>query len=489
MSSSSSSIFGTLDTSAGINFTGLSSGIDTDSIVAKLLEVDRLPEMQISQQEALVTQRKSLIQGISTQLLALQRAAQALNDPTEYTKVPQVASSNTQAVGASLTPGVANPIAGGYSVDVTQLAHNGVSSQSSGMTTTGGADTLRLTLNRWNGTNAYDISVSAGSSMQDIANAINQANIDGVSADVANGQLRISAAGDLTVSDGDTSNGYDLATALGMTQTQAHQQATFTIDGTTYTRDSNSGISDALSGVTMNLAGLGSSTITVSNPGLNADDIVSKVKSFVNAYNAVQDSIRSAVTEKQVIPPQTDADRLKGALQNDQTLITVSTALRESMMNTVGGQPSTFDLFSQIGISTGASTGSFVQSSTTGDLTLDETALRNAIASNPSDVQNLLGKVGIMPNGSDSGLGNRLSLAIAPYITAGAAGSTGILGSKMSGYDDQLKSLQDRYNVIEQAAQQNQTINKAKFLAMETLITSLQQGAQALSGFSSSSGG
>jgi flagellar hook-associated protein 2 len=467
---------------SGINFTGVSSGIDTDSIVAKLLQVDRIPETTISQQQAIANQRKALIQNINTKLLAVRDAATALKDITLFSKTPTVQTSTPGVAGAKTTPGAPNPIAGGYTLNTTQLARNEVQSQAGAFTTATSADTLRLSVNTWNGTTVYDVAVAAGATPQDISNSINQANIPGVSADIVSGKLRLSSAGDVTVLDGDTSNAYNVASDLGMAVTQTHNKATFTIDGTAYQRDTNNAITDALPGVTLDLLSVGGATVTVSNPVVNEDAVVAKVKAYVDSYNAAQSAMRSAITEKKITVPQSDADRLKGVLQNDSALNKISLDLRSAMMNTVGGLPSSNNLFAQIGISTAASTGVSNASANAGTLNFDETKFRAAIESNPPAVKDLLSRTGIVPNGSDSGLGDRISKLVTPYTS-----STGVLGSKMAGYDNQVKTLQARFDRIESAALSNQARNKAKFLAMETLISSLHQSSAAFSGSASTS--
>ncbi len=64
----------------GIYLSGLASGLDWQSLVAQLIAAERTPETTLRAQQAIDTQKISAFSTISTNLLALQTAAQALSD-------------------------------------------------------------------------------------------------------------------------------------------------------------------------------------------------------------------------------------------------------------------------------------------------------------------------------------------------------------------------------------------------------------------------
>ena len=87
-------------------------------------------------------------------------------------------------------------------------------------------------------------------------------------------------------------------------------------DATTYTSHTNVA-TDGLPGVELTFKSIGTSTVTVSAPAANPADVATKLKAFVSAYNDAVDLVRSKLTEKRVVNPQSDADAQAGALFGD----------------------------------------------------------------------------------------------------------------------------------------------------------------------------
>ena len=65
---------------SGINFTGLASGVDTSSIVTQLMALEQAPVTRMTNQIDVENARKSTLQDISTKLLSLRTAADALRN-------------------------------------------------------------------------------------------------------------------------------------------------------------------------------------------------------------------------------------------------------------------------------------------------------------------------------------------------------------------------------------------------------------------------
>ena len=63
---------------------GLSSGLDTKSIISQLLEIDARPKVKKQWQHALWTERKNIWSEVNTRLLALQGKASA--EPQELSQ-------------------------------------------------------------------------------------------------------------------------------------------------------------------------------------------------------------------------------------------------------------------------------------------------------------------------------------------------------------------------------------------------------------------
>src|SRR5438270_8267823 len=168
----------TIGTSAGLGNSqfalgGLASGMDTTTIVKELMSIEAEPEAKLKLQLAAEQARQSALQDIQTQLQTLQTDEQALSDPGLWAPTQSVTSSNSSAIGATLTGGAAP---GGYSIAVSQLA---TSSQHSFVyTPPASADTITITDTSRDSTGNYpsfQVNVTAGEDVNSLAASINQA--------------------------------------------------------------------------------------------------------------------------------------------------------------------------------------------------------------------------------------------------------------------------------------------------------------------------
>lgn len=131
----------------------------------------------------------------------------------------------------------------------------------------------------------------------------------------------------------------------------------------------------------------------------DVDAVVDKVKAFVSSYNDLISSMRSATTEKKNLdyPPLTDAQKADmsesqitawetkakaGILKSDPYLEGVTNSLRSTMSSKLVGQ-GTYNYLFQVGITT---TKSYTDG---GKLQIDEDKLRKAIQTDPDSVVKL----------------------------------------------------------------------------------------------------
>jgi flagellar hook-associated protein 2 len=131
-------------------------------------------------------------------------------------------------------------------------------------------------------------------------------------------------------------------------------------------------------------------------------------------------------------------------------------------------------LLSQIGISTGATTGGGAvnQDSVAGKLTLDESKLDSMLASDPDGVRKLLGAA----TGVD-GFGQAIDAVLDPEVGAGLD-----FDQQISSMDSQLRDIADQMTAMDERLQQTQDRLKAQFTAMETALSSSQNQQQWLAG-------
>src|SRR5918995_538554 len=95
----------------------------------------------------------------------------------------------------------------------------------------------------------------------------------------------------------------------------------------------------AIPGVKLELKGVtaGFETVTVGAPATDTEAMKTKVKAFVDAYNAVVTSTRAKLTEKSVAGATTTTDAAKGALFGDTGLLSMLSSLRSRICDRVAG--------------------------------------------------------------------------------------------------------------------------------------------------------
>jgi flagellar hook-associated protein 2 len=564
--------------SGSINFTGLSSGIDTASIVDQLIAVESAPKTLLMQQQAITNLQNADYADISTKLFTLKSASDALRSFSLYAGSPVATSGDTTRLTAAATSAAA---ASSYNVVVSNVARAAVSQQSTtpsisqfgglyagngtyasgstklsdlttstgtaagyavgssiplGSTRGGTANTASFQvtdsstvadLTSWMQTQlkgstvslqvggvikvtsapgldqantaislggtvgaatetqaaagnttltadggmditssgvAIHVDLTAGMTMGDVAAAINAKN-GAISATTANGQLRLTAKQTGVDSAITISNVTGGASAIGLTPQVTGSDATGTIDGNAFSSSSNQ-VTSAISGVTLNLTaatGPDGISLTVNPNQVDNAAITTKVQDFVKAYNDVIKTATDEMNEKKVINPQTDDDRLKGAMFGDSRLQSLVDSLRDAFISPVSGLTGAQSIASFAGLSTGA----FGSGDTTGQLTLDTTKLTAALAGGSDAVKSLF--MSSTGSSATNGLMQRVS-----DLSWNAVKSDGTIANAILGTNTHAKDLQTSIDAMTATLQQRADTLKAQFTAMETALSNLK---------------
>ena len=396
---------------ANITFSGLASGINTDDIVSKLLEVERLPLDNLNKQKTDETNRLAAYKSFNSLLNDLSGAVgdMSLTSQVQTTKANLSSESAFTATSSSASPG-------SYNIAVKQLAQvqkdisSGFSSSSSSLLGTG---TFTI-----NGPTSKVITIdSSNNSLQGLMAAINaESGTTGVSASIINDGSSGSPY-HLILTGKDASSSFTVSSNLQdqfsnpitftTTNVQTAQQALLTIDGIDVVSNSNT-VTGVISGVTLNLNAV-SAVTDVGPPPVYAStkmDIVAdtsaleeKVTAFVSSYNKIMDWISSGYADN--IPPidsttssststtsssdsttstngVTDA-QLSKLLRGDATINSIKRGIQSILTDSVinGGS---LHILSEIGISTNKD----------GTLNLNNTKLESTLQDNFSDVTKLL---------------------------------------------------------------------------------------------------
>ena len=373
-----------------LQITGLASGLDTNSIITALLSIQKQPITNLTFKQTGLNALSGQLTSLQTALQAVALNAQALSDPGLWANSQTVSSSNPSLVSATTATGAG---VGGYQVNVTKLANSAQS------TFTFASQSLPDTIT----IGGHATNLAGGASIQDLVNSINSdpnANVYAASTDATTVVLSSRATGSaatvtLTSDPGGTlTQKYQ---ADGVTPiAHAGQDAAFTVDNGPTLNSSTNTATNAIPGVTLTLGGLttttGPVTVTVGAPAPSAASIQSAVTTFVNSYNSVIDQVSGQLLQK-----PTTSDVTQGQLFGDNEFTNLLSDMRTAMYApgadaTGSPLPVGMASLSDIGISTGAASGSspFSAQAVAGKLTIDSTALANAIQSNPSGVRNVL---------------------------------------------------------------------------------------------------
>lgn len=399
-----------------------SGGLDTKSIVAQLVALEKAPMAGIQLKAATVNARISAFGQIKSLMSTLSDAASSLNSLTTFNAVTATSSDST-AVTATAIGGTS---ANSFSVKVDSLA-KAQSTASAALLPVGGAlgaGTLRLQLGKWTvvpasftpqaGVVPVDIIVSATDSVTDIASKINGAGA-GVTATVlkdVSGQrllLRSGSTGEdagfqLTVptdADGAPADAAGLSRLVVGSSIQYAENARIQINGIAVSSSTNK-FTDVISGVTLTAVAPISTAAQV-DVAANKSVVTDAVNKFVAAYNKVNASINE-------LTKYDPSSKATGMLQGDSTAIGLQNALRGILQSTTSG--SAYSRLADIGISQQLG----------GDLEVDSVKLTSALA-NGDEVKKLF------KNDNGSALTNGVALKFANFAK-GLLATDGLFSSK-----------------------------------------------------------
>ncbi len=440
---------------SGMQITGLASGLDTNSIIQALMALDRKPVTDLTNQQTGLKALNQQLTSIQTSLQQVALNAQALASPGLFASSQTVASSDPTRVSATTATGAG---VGGYQVAVTQLANSGQHTFT--FTSPAANDTFTI--------GGHSTTVTAGESIGDFVNSINSdANAKVYAAATDSGTVVLS---DRTsgAQDGSHLTVVDPANTLTDTgHSRPGQNAKYSIDGVPGQDSPTNTVTGAIAGVTLNLNGVtttsGPVTVTVAPPGPSATSIQAAVKTFVDSYNSVIDQINAQLTQKPV-----SGDPTQGNLFGDSELSNLLGNMREAMYNPGAGLPSGIASLADIGVTTGAAAGSagFSQDSVDGKLTIDSTALANAIQSNPNGVKQVL---------------QSWSQSFSTIVNNDAQPG-GSLDARIQGDSSQISDISDQITNLNAILADRQTALQAQFANLEALLSQSQSQSSWLAG-------
>jgi flagellar hook-associated protein 2 len=176
---------------AGIQITGLASGLDWQNIINELITADKAPETQWTAQQTTDQNQISALATLNTDLTAFQTAADAMSTGNTFDATTATVGDPSSGWTATAAP---NTNLGQYTFDVTKLATTSVLSGASnvGAHLSATSDVSGVTIGTMNvatpvtpGVFTIDgaqVTVTQGESLQDVFTAINTQTDNGVTA-------------------------------------------------------------------------------------------------------------------------------------------------------------------------------------------------------------------------------------------------------------------------------------------------------------------
>ena len=442
-SASSGLTLSSLSGSATQQVTGLASGLNTDQIISEEMSIYQQPVTNLQHQQSGLTAMNKQLTSIQSELKTLSADALAVGDPTLFMTSQAVTSSDTTRVSATSATGAG---VGGYQVSVSQLANSAQATY--GFTSPASDDSVTV------GGNPYTI--SAGESIQDFVDSVNSDQTGTVYAAATNSGTVVFSSRQTGAS---SSVGVtDSGGALALRSSKPGQDALFSVDGTNGSSSSNT-VTNAIGGVTLTLTGVtttsGPITVNVGAPAPNATNITNAINTFTTQYNKVITDIQTQLAQQ-----PSSSDPTQGTLYGDPELKDLLTSMRSMMYTPGSGLPTGAASMDDIGVSTGATTGSGAESASAlaGNLTLDPTVLSHMLQSNSSGVQAIMKSwsssfVNVADNASDPG---------------------GTIASRITGDSSQISSLGNQITSMQSALTDKQNFLVQEFAQLEAALSSNQ---------------
>jgi flagellar hook-associated protein 2 len=440
---------------------GLASGLDTNSIVDKLVQLESQPIALLQTQQAGVRSQVSALGGIASKLSALQAAAKSLADAGAL----GITTSSSNATFAA-APG-SSATAGSYQVNVTQLA---TSARALSQAFT--ADQVRggkLTLDM--GEESYVVDIQDGSSLSDVAFAIRQkgAPVSATVLDDGRGNRYLSitaldsgypptgAPGDALAISFSAGAGATQGTAPAFAVTAA-RNAWLTVDGVTFERASNT-VSDVIPGVTLTLkspsagavpgadgdppSGGTAETLTLAN---DTGGTQKKLQGFVDAYNALMAAIQSNLN------PADSTDR-SSTLAGSSSLRSLQSRIQALISSSATGRDTGIRSLADLGIKTGSD----------GTLSIDSETLGKALGKDAAAVNEIF-----------STASTGMSAALESLATTFTRPGDGLLTMQQDNLNRRIKEMDDTVADLQSRVAGYRELLVQQFAAMEQVVSQMQ---------------
>ena len=433
-----------------ISVGGLATGLDTDTIVAQLMAVERKPVTTLETRKVKFEALAAAFKDLNTRLNGLKTRTDAVKDPATFFGRSVTSSDDTVATATASS----GSVRGTFTIIPTALARGSIAA--AGVTKSALTDTIansdgnfEFKLGATGST--VSVAVTTTTTLEGLVTAINEKNA-GVRATAVNTGTAAAPAYKLSITSNATGAANDIVivtdpTTLTITNTQTAIDAAFSVTGLgNFTRASNT-FSDVLEGVTVTLKkDNGSTDLAIE---YDKGGTKSKVQSVIDAYN---DVIRTIDTQT---APRTAADGTVsgGAFSGDAVPRLLRISLASAIGTTVAG---TLGRFADIGVTTQKD----------GTLTLDSAKFDKAFEADPVAVSNL-----VAGTSTQDGIADLLGAK----VEAATKAVTGTIAARQDGITTSIRAIQKQIDSATQRLATKERALRARFAALEESVARMQQ--------------
>ena len=452
---------------------GIGSGIDLNEVLDQLEAVEKNRLTPIKAQQKAVNNKISGFGKLKSALSTFNSATAKLQKKELFQA--RFASGNDNYFTTNVN---SKAQLGNYAVSVEQLATahsvatNAINDKTSALGNNN--ETRTLTIEQANG---QKLNITLGkddTSLESIANAINQAKVineDGSTSETTVNATIVRSGTDsyqLVITSKETgeqqaitsisSDDDKLNSLIGFNANQADssamsevakaQDAKFSFNGITINSSSNT-VKEVIPGVDITLKAV---TTTAQNLTISADNDKAQeaLKEWVDAFNQLQSTISSLT---QFTAGDANSDELNnsnGPLIGDSTLRNIDQSIRSIFSK---GQTGELSVLAQIGINMDSN----------GKLVIKENELEKALKENSDAVAILF-----TGDGETTGIANEVFAKVSSFID-----NDGMIDTATNGLNSTLKSLDKRYDQVNNSIDQTIERYRVQFTKLDILINEL----------------
>lgn len=473
------------------SLSGLASGLDTNTIISQLMQLERIPYQKLEQKQSTLSSKQSIFRSINTKLNTLRTAAEDLLLKSNFNLRSATVSDET-VLRATVSE---NVLEGSYHIEVKQLAtkHSVQTEQFTKEDLSKKLTELISDLDQSGG--SFEFTISVGEESKPIKveydeNTTLEEALNKLAQEINNSDLKVhaslittnenSGAKRLVITSQEfgTANSLDFSgensilkdllgikTDDGLNDAVKPQDASIVVNGVEIEASSNN-LNDVIPGINLTLLKAGeTATINVTK---DLDKITEKVEAFVKAYNDVINTIRS----------NTAKDK---ALQGDSTLRSLESQLYGLFNSKVEvGQSDQFKYLFDIGLE--IDKGITSASAMTGTINFDKEKFKAALAENPDEVYKLFAfdnrtagndSVEGVTNSNEEGpvgIARLFRNTLMDWTRSG----TGILTSRIDGFDSEISFIKKQMDDMNIRLEMKEKQLRQQFTAMETALIQLQ---------------